>query len=92
MSGTGWQIVSNIDAVHGRIAIELYSSTPIISTDPGALVNIDFHASAGTPQTGLQVHLVNAVHIGGQSYGTTLADTDGGLVVSLVDAVFAQWA
>ena len=41
--GTGWQISSVVDQTAGQIGIQLYSATPITTTQAGSLVNITFH-------------------------------------------------
>ncbi len=41
--GTGWQLSSVVDQATGQIGIQLYSATPISTTQAGSLVNITFH-------------------------------------------------
>ncbi len=80
--GTGWQIISMVDKTTGQIGIQLYSATPIIATQGGSLVNITFHMLPGATASTTAVQLVNAATPYGQWFGTVLADSQGGLILS----------
>jgi hypothetical protein len=80
--GTGWQLSAAIDAATGRIAITLYSTTPISADQPGSLVQIAFHSLTGAARPASTVQLVNSVEINGQEYVTQLDDAQGRLVLS----------
>jgi hypothetical protein len=80
-SGTGWHLVSVVDRATGQIGIDLYSTTPISSTQAGSLVNIAFHVVPGlVPAT--VVRLANAVTPNGRYFGTEVADDQGKYVLS----------
>jgi N-acetylneuraminic acid mutarotase len=80
--GTGWQLSAAIDATTGRIAITLYSTTPISADQPGSLVRITLHPLPGAALPASTVQLVNSVEINGQEYVTQLDDAQGRLVLS----------
>jgi hypothetical protein len=83
--GTGWQIESVIDATKGQIGIVLYSSAPIDASEAGSLVNIAFHVLPGDPRVPptTTVQLLNTAIPNGQDFTTLLADSQGGLALSL---------
>jgi autotransporter-associated beta strand protein len=81
--GTGWQVSVVIDAAAGRIAITLYSTTPISTDQPGSLVQIAFHRLSGAAQSA-SVQLVNSVTIGGQEFVTQIDDDQGRFILSPV--------
>jgi hypothetical protein len=80
--GAGWQLSAVIDAAAGRIAITLYSTTPIATDQAGSLVQIAFHPRSGVMSTESTVRLVNSVEIGGQQFVTQLDDARGGLLLT----------
>ncbi len=85
--GNGWQLTSVIDQATGQIGIQLYSSTPITSSQAGSLVNISFHPTSGAQRGASSpitptVKLVSSVTPNGQWFGTNLADAQGGLILS----------
>ncbi len=80
--GTGWQLVSMVDQTTGQIGIEIYSSTPISSSQAGSLVNIAFHVLPGASVSRTAVQLVNAVTPNGQWCGTGVADSQGAMILS----------
>jgi hypothetical protein len=77
-----WQLVSVIDQVTGQIAIDLYSTTPIMSNLGGSLVNIAFHTVPGATEPETVVRLVNVVTPNGLSFSTEVADDQGRYVLS----------
>jgi hypothetical protein len=79
--GTGWQLSAVIDAVAGRIAITLYSTTPITTDQAGSLVHIAFHRLSGAAQPA-PLQLVSSVTIGGQEFVTQIDDGQGRFVLS----------
>ena len=81
--GIGWQISSVVDQRTGQIGIQLYSLTPITATQAGSLVNITLHVLQGVTVPTTAVILVNVVYPNGQWFGTGLADSQGGMILSL---------
>ncbi len=82
ISGTGWQLTTAVDAVTGQIGIQLYSQTPITTSQAGSLVNIAFHVKPGATATSTPVRLVDTVTAGGQTFGTGLTDFDSAMILS----------
>jgi hypothetical protein len=92
-SGAGWQLHSLIGAATGQIAITLFSTTPISSTQPGSLVTLAFRAIE-TPSQSWQLwlrrqscqlctpRLVDNVTISGQEFTTQVDDAQGQFVLS----------
>ncbi len=84
----GWHISSVIDASKGQIGILLYSPMPVTTIQAGSLVNIAFQVLHGTPRNvnlslaHAVVQLVDNVTPNGQRFDTTLADAQGGLILS----------
>ena len=58
LSGTGWKLVSVVDATTGQIGIDLYSTTPIADATAGSLVTITFHVNKGATPGSTAVELV----------------------------------
>jgi hypothetical protein len=79
--GAGWQLNTVIDAAAGRIAITLYSTTPIAADQAGNLVQIAFHRLSGAAQPA-SLQLVNNVVIGGTEVVTQIDDGQGRFVLS----------
>ena len=86
---TGWHISSVVDQTTGQIGIQLYSATPITVTEAGSLVKIAFHVAPSVTVQATAVQLVNAATPYGQWFGTSLADSQGGLILgSGIDQLF----
>ncbi len=81
-AGSGWQLTSVVDKAMGRIGIQLYSATPVTATQGSSLVDIAFHILPGAKASTTAVQLVNAAAPNGQWFGTVLADSQGGLILS----------
>jgi len=90
--GWGWQLSSVVDQTTGQIGIELYSMTPITTTQAGSLVTVSFHVLPDVTVPGTAVYLMDSVRPHGWYFGTVLADTEGALILTpgLVDKVFAD--
>jgi hypothetical protein len=73
---SGWSVVPTVDPVTGQIAIALWSTTPISSSQDGSLVTIDFHQIGTAPGT-TAIQLVKSVSINGQYVPTELEDAQG---------------
>ena len=80
--GTDWQLSSVVDQATGQIGIQLYSLTPITATQAGSLVNIAFHILPGATVPSTPVQLVNMATPIGQWFGTGVADSQGGMILS----------
>jgi hypothetical protein len=86
-AGSRWQVDSYIDAASGRIAIVLYSTTPIASSQSGSLVNLSFHVLQPV-DPGIQsansnsLHLAKVVTVDGQEFTTQVDDAQGQFVLS----------
>ncbi len=78
----GWQISWVVDQARGQIGIQLYSLTPITVNQAGSLVNIAFHTVSGATIPTTAVQLVNAATPNGQWFGTGVADSQGGMILS----------
>jgi hypothetical protein len=76
-SGSGWTLTSTINPVTGQIGINLYSTTPLTTTEGGSLVTIAFHLKAAAPSGVTPIQLVAAVNpSGSQVIRTELADPE----------------
>jgi hypothetical protein len=73
VSGAGWQLSATVNAATGQITIQLYSQTPITTDQAGSLVNIAFHANAGTGLGSTTVQLLDSK--------TVLADTQAAMIL-----------
>jgi uncharacterized repeat protein (TIGR03803 family) len=83
--GSGWSVVSTINAVTGQIALVLTSDTPITSTSGGSLVTIDFHQNGalGRIANPSSIALVSSVNPTGQQVILTeLSDAQGSFVLT----------
>jgi hypothetical protein len=79
-AGSGWHLVSVVDQATGQIGIDLYSTTAVIASTAGSLVNIVFHiVPGGTTDAG--VRLVNAVTLEGERFATQVDDAQGQLIL-----------
>jgi hypothetical protein len=78
----GWQLAAMVDPVTGHIGIELYSTTGLVGTEGGSLVNIVFHVLPGAAVPITAVQLVDRVMAGGQQFATQVDDAEGALVLS----------
>ena len=83
LSGTGWKLVSVVDAATGQIGIDLYSTTPIADATAGNLVTITFHVNNGTAPGATAVELVasNSANPDGQGILRTEVDDKQGAFV-----------
>lgn len=82
LSGSGWVISSLINPITGQIAIILYSTTPIQSSNSGSLVTIDFHVRADVTPGVTPISLVPEVNpTGAQIFRTVLEDAQGLLIL-----------
>src|SRR5262249_8053491 len=77
----GWQVCVAIDQARGLIGIEMFGATPLTSSQLGSLVRIRFHSQAGSSARATTVQLADAVWLGGEFYGTTLADEQGAWIL-----------
>src|SRR5262249_17441229 len=75
-AGANWQLRAVVDSVSGEIGIELYSDTPILTTNAGSLLNIAFH-SVGGGGVSAAVQIVDSATPLGEPYTTLLADGQG---------------
>jgi hypothetical protein len=80
--GSGWQLSAVVDQATGQIGIQLYSLTPITVNQAGSLVNIALHVLPGATVPATAVQLVNTVTPNGQWFGTGVADSQGGMILS----------
>jgi N-acetylneuraminic acid mutarotase len=86
--GTGWKIQTFIDQNVGRIAVLLYSTTPIAAAGAGSLVTIAFHTrdepAGAHPQIAAEasVRLVSSVVVDGVQFTTQVDDSQGAFVLS----------
>jgi autotransporter-associated beta strand protein len=80
---SGWQLDAVVDQAAGRIGIELFSTTPIMTTAAGSLVNITLHPIAGNwpPASATALQLLDSVIIGGQQFVTQVDDAQGQYVL-----------
>jgi autotransporter-associated beta strand protein len=81
-SGSGWRLVSVVDAATGQIAIDLYSTTAITQAQAGSLVNIAFHSVSGAYVPVTAVQLVSSVTPQGHWYATEVVDAQDKFVLS----------
>ncbi len=58
LRGTGWKLVSVVDATTGQIGIDLYSTMPIADATAGSLVTITFHVNKSATPGSTSVELV----------------------------------
>ena len=99
-SGSGWQLTAAINPATGEIGITLFSTTPIQNTAGGSLVTITLKTVGGDNGSAVSskiISLVNQVDPTGHGvFTTTLADSQGGLVVDINSGQPAvnsgQWA
>jgi hypothetical protein len=90
-SGSGWRLVSVVDAATGQIAIDLYSTTAITQAQAGSLVNIAFHTVPGAYVPATAVQLVSSVTPQGHWYATEVVDAQDKFVLSPgVDQIMIQ--
>jgi hypothetical protein len=86
--GIGWKMETFIDPNMGRIAVVLYSTTPIEAKSSGSLVTIASHvrseASGAVSRTSAEasVRLVSSVVIDGVQFSTQVDDSQGAFVLS----------
>jgi hypothetical protein len=86
--GTVWKMETFVDQNMGRIAVVLYSTTPIAAKSAGSLVTIAFHvrseAAGAHPQVSAEasVRLVSSVVIGSVQFSTQLDDSQGAFMLS----------
>ncbi len=85
--GSGWQLSAVVDAATGQIGILLVGAMPISATQAGSLVNLAFHrlALGDTPAAkppAATVQLVASATPNGLRFDTSLADSEGGLILS----------
>jgi hypothetical protein len=86
--GTGWKIQTFIDQNMGRIAVVLYSTTPIAAEGAGSLVTIAFHTrgelsgARARISAEASVRLVSSVVIDGVQFTTQVDDSQGVFVLS----------
>src|SRR5206468_440415 len=74
-SGSGWVLDPIVDAAHGQIAVVLYSTTAIHSSNPGSLVTIDLHSKSGAAAGTSALNLVPQVELpDGRVFQTMLTD------------------
>jgi hypothetical protein len=81
-SGSGWRLEAVVDPVGGQIAIDLYSTTPIIQARAGSLVTIAFHLVPGSHVPATAVQIVSSVTPLEHWFSTELADGEGQLTLS----------
>jgi N-acetylneuraminic acid mutarotase len=90
-AGTGWQLAAVVDQAAGRIAVTIYSTTPINSALAGSLVDITFHATQSArpggrrhgvrAQAPVLVTLLTSATIDGEQYVTQVDDAQGAFVL-----------
>jgi hypothetical protein len=77
-SGNGWTLNALINPITGQIAITLYSTTPIQTSDGGSLVTIDFHVRSDASPGVTPISVVPEVNpTGSQVFRTGLSDPQG---------------
>ena len=77
-SGSGWQVMAEVDPATGQIAIDLYSTMPITNTAGGSLVTIDFHTLGTAAAGATPINLAASVNPSGtEVFQTELADNQG---------------
>ncbi len=91
LSGTGWKLVSVVDATTGQIGIDLYSTTPIADATAGSLVTITFQVNRkATPgQAPIELVASNAANPDGLGMLRTEVDDKQGALC--VDTGVDQW-
>ena len=81
-SGSGWHLTSVVNAKTGQIGIDLFSTTPILTTAGGSLVTISLHVRDAAPAGATALSLVSSVSpTGQQQYQTEVADAQGAFVL-----------
>src|SRR5262249_51155694 len=78
LSGTGWRMTTLVSAQTGQIGVDLFSNTPIQTTDAGSLVTITLHVRDTAPAGTTALSLVPRVNPTGQrAFETEVADAQG---------------
>ena len=73
-----------MNAATGQIGIDVYSFTPITSTEAGSLVTIDFHALSTAAAGVTPIDLMETVNPSGNKVFTTaLDDSQGALTLHI---------
>jgi hypothetical protein len=91
-AGSGWQLEVVVDQAAGKIAITLFSTTPIAAAPPGSLVTIDFHVRPEAPLGVSALSLVPSFSLSsvpGGVFSTALADDQGALTLAPLPTVAA---
>jgi len=78
----GWHLTTLVNAQTGEIGIDVFSNTPIQTTDGGSLVTITMHVRDTAPAGATGLTLVNQVNPNGQRvFTTTVADNQGAFIL-----------
>jgi hypothetical protein len=81
-SGSDWGLTSSINPITGQIGINLFSPTPLATTDGGSLVTIAFHVLPTAPAGTTSIALAAEVNpSGSRLVRTGLADPQSGLTL-----------
>ena len=80
--GTGWQISSVVDQSTGQIGIQLYSLRPITVNQAGSLIHVAFYVLPDATVPSTFVQLVDTLTPNGQWFGTSVADSQGAMILS----------
>jgi hypothetical protein len=82
LTADGWQMTTMINAQTGEIGIDLFSSSPIQTTQGGSLVNIAMHVRDNAPSGPTALTVVNQVNPTGQRvFQTSVADALGAFIL-----------
>ena len=81
-SGSGWHLTTVVNAKTGQIGVDLFSTTPILTTAGGSLVTISLHVRDAAPAGATALSVVTDVSPTGQHvFHTEVADRQGAFVL-----------